>query len=139
MGNGKRRLLVIHPDATVGANLCQRLSRFADHAEWCQEGVEGIQRCYQQRYNVVLVARWLRDMDAFEVVEKVRFRDQHVPFIILAEAVHEALAREASRVGCCRLCALSAGPQPLEALLEETLRQEGRRLPRKPCGSAGPA
>jgi DNA-binding NtrC family response regulator len=120
------RLLVIHPDAAVGEDLSQRLHIFAGHSEWCQEGVEGIRRCYLQWYDVVLVARWLRDMDAFELMEKVRLRDQKVPFIILVEAVTEAMTRQAREIGRCKLCSLTADFRTLEALLEEMLQKQSR-------------
>ena len=127
MKTGSHRLLVVHPETTVGEDLAQRLRTSIGHTEWCQEGVEGIRRCYQQRYDVVLVARWLKDMDAFELVEKVRFRDQKVPCIILLETANEAITRQARTVGRCKVCSLAAGPQVLEALLEEMLRTGGRQ------------
>ncbi|MFQ5874702.1 MAG: hypothetical protein ACE5JL_13025 [Dehalococcoidia bacterium] len=126
METGALRLLVIHPDAAVGEALSQPLHSFAGHSEWCQEGVEGIRRCYQQWYDVVLVARWLRDMDAFELMEKVRLRDQKLTFIILVEAVTEAMTRQARGIGRCKLCSLAAGSRALEALLEEMLQKGSR-------------
>jgi DNA-binding NtrC family response regulator len=139
MEKGRCKLLVIHPDATVSEALFHYLRVFADHIEWCQEGIEGIRRCYQQWYDVVLVARWLRDMDAFELVEKVRLRDQKVPFIILVESVNETLIREAKRVGQCTLCALSVGFHPLEAFLLEMLQKKSRRIPQSPGAGKEPA
>ncbi len=126
METGDLRLLVIHPDAAVGEDLSQRLHSFAGHSEWCQEGVEGITRCYQQWYDVVLVARWLRDMDAFELMEKVRLRDQKVTFIILIETVTEAVTQQAREIGRCELYTLTAGSRTLEALLQEMLPKRGR-------------
>lgn len=109
MEKGKCKLLVIHPEVTGSEALFHYLRVFADHIEWCQEGIEGTRRCYLQRYDVVLVARWLRNMDAFELVEKVRLRDQKVPFIILVESVNEPLIGGAKRMGQCTLCTLSVG------------------------------
>jgi DNA-binding NtrC family response regulator len=123
MARGDFGILIVHPDATTARALFHQLQPWAGHIEWCQEGVEGIRRCYRRRYDVVFVARWLRDMGAFEFVEKVRLRVQQTTVIILVESGNETVVREARRVERCQCYSLAAPPQTLEALLQEVDRQ----------------
>ncbi len=131
MGKGEYRILVIHPDAAVGEELSRYLHKLTGSIEYCPEGVEGIRRCYQQRYDMVLVARWLKDMDAFELVEKVRLRDRKIPFIILVESMNKALFQKAKQLGRCTLCWHSPDPRTLESFLEKVLSPQCPRILRK--------
>ena len=138
MGDDMYRILLVEDDPHIREMICDHFydksnkSLLVDTAE---DGQEGVEKAYENAYDVLILDVMLPELDGFEICREVR-RNSDVPIIFLTARVAEEDILRGYALGCDDYV---TKPFPLPVLYEKVnaLIKRSKGLVRSPILTAG--
>jgi two-component system OmpR family response regulator len=78
------RILIVEDDAEAASYLMRGLAESDHLAELAQDGLAGLHRAREGRFDLVIMDRMLPKLDGLSVIEELRRHDSDVPILILS-------------------------------------------------------
>jgi len=128
--NEKGRLLIIEDDADLVKALELYFSRAGYDVHVAKNGLEGLQRLYDERPSIVLLDIAMPRMDGWEVCRRIRELSD-VPIVILTARVLEEERVKGLKLGADDYVVKPFSLKELEARLEAVLRRAKAGKPQK--------
>ena len=138
MGGSMYRILLVEDDPHIREMICDYFNDKSGgelHVETACDGQQGVEKAYENAYDVLVLDVMLPQMDGFEICREVR-RHSDVPIIFLTARVAEEDMLRGYALGCDDYV---TKPFPLSVLYEKVraLIKRSKGLVRSPMLSAG--
>lgn len=138
MGGSMYRILLVEDDPHIREMICDYFDDKSGgvlHVETACNGQQGVEKAYENAYDVLVLDVMLPQMDGFEICREVR-RHSDVPIIFLTARVAEEDILRGYALGCDDYV---TKPFPLSVLYEKVraLIKRSKGLVRSPMLSAG--
>jgi two-component system nitrogen regulation response regulator NtrX len=95
----KRRILVIDDEKAIRETLSEILSDENYAVTSAASGEEGLRRLLDERWDLVLLDVWLRDLDGLSVLESAESRVRDIPVVMISGHANVETAVKAVRLG----------------------------------------
>lgn len=126
----KGKLLIIEDDASLVKALELYFSRVGYQVSIAENGLEGLQRLYSERPNIVILDIAIPKMDGWEVCRRIRELSD-VPVVILTARVQENERVRGLKLGADDYVVKPFSLKELEARVEAVLRRARATRPQK--------
>lgn len=126
----KGKLLIIEDDASLVKALELYFSRVGYQVSIAENGLEGLQRLYSERPNIVILDIAMPKMDGWEVCRRIRELSD-VPVVILTARVQENERVRGLKLGADDYVVKPFSLKELEARVEAVLRRARATRPQK--------
>jgi len=126
----KGKLLIIEDDSSLVKALELYFSRVGYQVSIAENGLEGLQRLYSERPNIVILDIAMPKMDGWEVCRRIRELSD-VPIVILTARVQENERVRGLKLGADDYVVKPFSLKELEARVEAVLRRARATRPQK--------
>jgi DNA-binding response OmpR family regulator len=124
------KLLIIEDDSSLVKALELYFSRAGYQVSIAENGLEGLQRLYSERHNIVILDIAMPKMDGWEVCRRIRELSD-VPIVILTARVQENERVRGLKLGADDYVVKPFSLKELEARVEAVLRRSQATRPQK--------
>ena len=125
----KNRILVVDDEPAILAGLCDVLVYHGHEVEGAATGEDGLEQGLTGRFDLVVLDVMLPGISGFDVCEKLREHDAHLPILMLTARGSEEDVLQGFRCGSDDYVTKPFSLAELVARVEALLRRTGSRAP----------